>query len=88
MRERTQREKRRALTVEEILALPAAVDLETAGRAFGLGRTKAGQLARKGEFPCQVLRLGRSYRVPRSAILQALGIPDQPRAAEPVEAVR
>lgn len=62
------------MTIEELLALPVSVDLVTAGRAFGLGRTKAFELAQSDEFPCRVLRVGKKYRVPRSAIFEALGI--------------
>ncbi|MGW4796330.1 hypothetical protein ACWEPC_28305 [Nonomuraea sp. NPDC004297] len=66
----------RTLTIEELLALPATVDLRTAGMAFGIGRTKAHELARNGEFPCPVLRVGYAYRVGRAAILRALDIDD------------
>ena len=62
------------MTMEELLALPVSVDLLTAGRAFGLGRTKAHEMAKAGEFPCRVLRVGNRYRVPRSAIFEVLGI--------------
>ena len=61
------------LTTEELLALPPSVDIITAGRAFGIGRTLAHELARADEFPCKVLRLGTRYRVPRAAIFEALG---------------
>lgn len=61
------------MSLAELEALPVAVDLETAGRAFGIGRTKAHELARSGAFPCRVLRAGAKYRVPRTAILEALG---------------
>lgn len=63
-----------ALTVEEVYALPAAVDLVTAGRAFGVGRTKAHELARLGKFPVPVLTLGRSYRCMKADILRKLGL--------------
>jgi hypothetical protein len=63
-----------AMTEAELLALPSAVDLTTAGRAFGIGRTKAFELARAGEFPVKVLRVGRKFRVPKAAILEALGV--------------
>jgi hypothetical protein len=53
-----------ALTRDELDQLPPVVDLATAGRALGIGRTKAYELARSGEFPCRVLRIGSSYRVP------------------------
>ncbi|MFG2001775.1 hypothetical protein ACGFNU_21750 [Spirillospora sp. NPDC048911] len=62
------------LTVEEVLELPVMVDIVTAGKCFGIGRTKAQELARNGEFPCDVLRLGVQYRVTRAALLQALGL--------------
>ena len=45
------------------------------GRVFGLGRSKAHELARAGEFPCPVLRIGRSCRITRSHLFSALGIP-------------
>lgn len=61
---------------DELLALPVSVDLTTAGRAFGLGRTRAYELARAGQFPCRVIPVGRKFRVPRSALLEALGIAD------------
>ena len=65
------------MTTEELLALPVSVDLVTGGRAFGLGRTKSYELARQGEFPCRVIPVGSGkYRIPRSAILAALGVAD------------
>ena len=63
-----------AMSEAELLALPSAVDLTTAGRAFGIGRTKAFELARAGEFPVKVLRVGQKFRVPKAAILEALGV--------------
>jgi len=62
------------MSLDELRALPVAVDLVTAGRAFGLGRTKSHELAKAGEFPCRVLRVGARYRVPRSEIFKVLGI--------------
>ena len=66
------------MTPEDLLALPVSVDLVTAGRAFGLGRTRSYELARRGAFPCRTIPIdeGKKYRVPRSAILEALGITD------------
>jgi len=64
------------LTVDEVLALPASVDLGTAGRAFGLGKTKSYELARAGRFPCPMLQLGSSRVVARHHILAALGVED------------
>jgi hypothetical protein len=62
------------LTPAEIRKLPAVVDLVTAGRALGLGRTKAYQLARSGDFPCRILRAGNSYLVPTADLLTLLGL--------------
>lgn len=64
----------RGMTRADLLALPAAVDIVTAGRAVGVGRTKAHELARTGQFPVAVLRLGNSYRVRTADLLTYLGI--------------
>ena len=68
----------RGLTAAEIRVLPAVVDLVTAGRALGMGRTKSYELARTGRFPCPVLRVGRSYLVPTAGLLTLLGL-DHPQ---------
>jgi excisionase family DNA binding protein len=62
------------LTREELLALPVTVDVATAARALGLGRSTAYELARSGEFPCRILRIRSSYRVPTAELLRVLGI--------------
>lgn len=72
----------RALTLAEIAALPAVTDLVTAGRALGLGRTKAYELARAGQFPCPVIRAGKTWLVPVAGLLATLGLP-LPGAARP-----
>ena len=63
-----------ALTRSELLALPATVDIPTAAQALSIGRTLAYQLARTGQFPVPVLRLGSRYRIVTSGLLAALGI--------------
>ena len=45
-----------------------------AAQAFGLGRARAFELARRGELPFEIFRLGRSYRVPTAALRRALGL--------------
>lgn len=74
---------RDALTVREALALPAVVDIVTAGRAVGIGRTTAYALARAGTFPCPVLRVGGSYRVATAELLSLLGIGHHPQGSTP-----
>lgn len=59
---------------DELLALPVSIDLVTAGRALGIGRTKAHALARNGEFPVRVLRVGAKYRVVTTDLLTLLGV--------------
>jgi hypothetical protein len=51
------------MTREELLALPPAIDLETANRALQLSRSMGYDLARRGNYPCKVLRIGTTYRV-------------------------
>ena len=57
----------------ELLSLPVSMDLVTAARALGIGRTKAHELARTGNFPVRVLRLGNKYRVARADLFRVLG---------------
>jgi predicted DNA-binding transcriptional regulator AlpA len=64
----------RTLSHDDIQALPAVLDIPAAGRLLGLGRAAAYELARRGEFPAPVLRLGRQLRVPTAPLLQALGL--------------
>jgi hypothetical protein len=66
---------RRGLTLAELGDLPAVTDLVTAGRALGLGRTKAYELARAGQFPCPVLRAGTTWLVPTAGLLTVLDLP-------------
>lgn len=69
------------LTRAELLALPVTVDIATAARALGLGRSTGYELARAGDFPCRILRIRSSYRVPTAELLRLLGIdPDETHA--------
>lgn len=63
-----------ALTRAEILALPAAIDLDTANRALALGRSTGYALAKRGQYPCRGLRFGNAYRVITADLLTILGI--------------
>ncbi|HEX5543257.1 MAG TPA: helix-turn-helix domain-containing protein [Micromonospora sp.] len=69
------------MTRAELLALPVAMDLLIAARAFGVGRTLAYELAQRGQFPCRVLKLGNRYRVTRADLFRALGEDDLGRDA-------
>jgi hypothetical protein len=63
------------MSLAELGDLPAVIDVVTAGRALGLGRTKSYELARTGDFPCRVLRVGKAYLVPTPELLTLLGYP-------------
>lgn len=63
-----------SMSEAELRALPVSVPVALAGRAFGMAPAKARELARAGEFPCRVIRIGARYRVPRSALLAELGL--------------
>ena len=65
----------RTLTLAEVARLPAVTDLVTSGQALGLGRTKAYELARAGQFPCPVIRAGKTWLVPTAGLLALLGLP-------------
>ena len=66
------------VTIAQLRVTPP-VDLMTAARALGLGRTKAYDLARRQQFPCRILRIGDTYRVPTAGLLELLGLaPEEP----------
>ena len=60
-------------------ALPAVVDVETAGRLLGVSRGAAYELVRTGRWPTPVLRLGRLIKIPTAPLLDLLGQPAEPR---------
>ena len=66
----------KGLTPEQIRVLPAAVDVPTAGKCLGFGRSKAYELARSGQFPVPVLPIGSTFRVTRASILAYLDLED------------
>lgn len=67
-----------SLTFKQLYDLPAVVDLMTAARALGIGRTKAYRLAHDGQFPVRIIRPGLSYHVPTAELLKVLGITVSP----------
>ncbi|MFD6474418.1 integrase [Streptomyces anulatus] len=73
------------MQLPELLALPVAVDLNTANRALLLGRTKGFQLAKNGDYPVPLMRVGKTYRVSRAELLRALAI--DPKTSEAAAAV-
>ncbi|MFJ9680992.1 hypothetical protein ACIRP2_23495 [Streptomyces sp. NPDC101194] len=74
MREDATAGRSKGMSREELLTLPVAIDLDTSNRALGLGRSKGYELAKRGEYPCKVLRLGNAYRVVTADLLDLLGL--------------
>jgi excisionase family DNA binding protein len=68
-----------AWTPEAVRNLGMTTDVATAGAILGIGRSKAYELAKNGEFPVTVLRIGRRYLVPTGALLTLLE--PEPRAS-------
>jgi excisionase family DNA binding protein len=70
-------------TLADLTALPPTLDVETAARLLGIGRTTAYQLAARNALPIPVLRIGHTLRIPTAPLLTLLGItpPDVSTAA-------
>ncbi len=69
--------------LEELARTQVSTDLVTAGRAWGIGRTKVHDLARQQATPFPVVRLGTAYRVPVEGLLRSLGLPMHSSEAGP-----
>jgi len=62
--------------------LGPTIDIPTAARLLGCGRSLAYELARRDQFPCRVLRLGRRYVVPTADLLRVLGLSADSESAD------
>jgi predicted DNA-binding transcriptional regulator AlpA len=60
------------VTLDEIRSWPAAVDVSRAAAAFGVSRSLAYDLARRGAFPARVLKVGGRTKVVTASIIKAL----------------
>lgn len=60
------------MPADQILRLPPLIDIPTACRALGISRSLGYELARTGDFPIDVLRVGDRVRRVRSADLREL----------------
>ena len=64
----------RGMSLDEVLALPATVNVVTAARALGIGHNKAYDLIKAGQFPVRTLSMGNTVRIPTAALWEALGV--------------
>lgn len=79
------------LTVGDLLKMPPTINIETAGRAFGIGRRKSYELLRRGHFPCKVIKVGSQrvgYKAVTADLLRVLSVEGTsgPAPAEPAPA--
>ncbi len=69
-----------------VRSLPVVVDLPTAARLLGIGRSSAYELVRTGQWPTPVIRVGRLIRVPTARCWPSSAPPtaaDTPLSAVP-----
>ena len=64
------------LTPAEVAALPAMPTALQAFAALNIGETLGYELIKQGQFPIEVLRFGRAFRVRKSELLAYLGLPE------------
>jgi excisionase family DNA binding protein len=73
------------MTTAEVLALPAAVTIKQTSRALGVSLDSAYAAARNGELP--VIRLGKRMVVPKTFLLDALGLANADPSSKPSDPV-
>jgi len=79
------RQKSKALTIPELLNLPAIVSLKTAAKAIDMSIGTAYKLVHQNRFPCTVLRPSHHYKVPTAGLLRCLEIENSLVRLEDVE---
>lgn len=57
---------------EDLAGLPALLDVPDAARVLGIGRSLAYELVRRGEWPTEVLRIGKLIKIPSAPLLRLL----------------
>src|SRR5699024_12348746 len=78
-------QKSKALTIPELLNLPAIVSLKTAAKAIDMSIGTAYKLVHQNRFPCTVLRPSHHYKVPTAGLLRCLEIENSLVRLEDVE---
>ncbi|MGV2914456.1 helix-turn-helix domain-containing protein [Streptomyces alfalfae] len=63
-----------SLTPAQVAALPAMVPVLDAFPALNIGETLGYQLIRDEEFPLEVVKLGRAFRVRKADLMAYLGL--------------
>lgn len=63
------------LSIAEVNALPAVIDLQTACLLMGIHPVTGSRMAARGAFPVHAARVGKNYRVSTLAVLRHLDYP-------------
>jgi len=63
------------MTRDELAALPALLDVPTAAKVLGIGRSLAYDLVRRGEWPTTVLDIGKLIKIPTAPLLVLISQP-------------
>ncbi|WP_327703604.1 helix-turn-helix domain-containing protein [Streptomyces decoyicus] len=66
----------KALSVAEVLQLPAMANAKQAFAAIGVSEYTGYELVRNDEFPIEPVRIGRAIKFRRTSILALLGLED------------
>jgi hypothetical protein len=68
------------LSPEQVRDLPAMPTALQAFAALNIGETLGYQLIKDGEFPVEVVKFGRAFRVRKADLLSFLGLSETPAA--------
>lgn len=58
----------------DLTKLPPTMDIVTAARVLGVGRTVGYELVREGGWPTPAIHVGRKIRLPTAPLLAQLGL--------------
>ena len=60
------------MTRDELHALPSILNLPTAAKVLGIGRSLGYELVRTGQWPTPVVRVGKLIKIPTAPLLRLL----------------
>jgi predicted DNA-binding transcriptional regulator AlpA len=60
------------MTRDELAALPTVLDVPTAAKVLGIGRSLAYDLVRRDDWPTPVLHVGKLIKIPSAPLLALL----------------
>jgi len=63
---------------DQLAELPPVLDVPTAAKVLGIGRSLAYDLVRRGEWPTQVLHIGKLIKIPTEPLVRLLGATSTP----------